>query len=250
MLYELIVAVFYYLFIGASLSELASALPTAGGVYHWASVTPGPKYGRMLGFFTGFINFFGWIFDLASICQITSNVVVQMYAVYHPDLVIESWHTYVVYVILTWTCSSYCIFFNRTLPNLQKIGMFFVIVGGFITIVCLAALPKQHASNAFVWKDWDNQTGWISGVAFLTGVMNGAFTVGTPDSITHIAEELPNPRTDLPKAIMLQISLGGLSAFLFAIALLYGIIDFDAVLNSNGSFPLAEAYAQATGTKG
>jgi amino acid transporter len=54
-------------------------MPTSGGVYHWASVTPGPKLGRILGFFTGFINFFGWMFDLASIAQIEASVGVQMY---------------------------------------------------------------------------------------------------------------------------------------------------------------------------
>lgn len=41
-----------------------------------------------------------------------------------------------------------------------------------------------------------------------------------------------------------------IGAFVFAIALFYGISDLDAVLNSNGSFPLAEAYAQATGSTG
>jgi len=54
-----------------------------------ASVTPGVRWGRMLGFFTGFVNFFAWMFDLASIAQIESNVAVQMYAVFHTDLVIK-----------------------------------------------------------------------------------------------------------------------------------------------------------------
>jgi hypothetical protein len=40
------------------------------------------------------------------------------------------------------------------------------------------------------------------------------------------------------------------AAFLYAIALLYGISDITAVQNSPGSFPLAAAYAQATGSKG
>jgi hypothetical protein len=31
---------------------------------------------------------------------------------------------------------------------------------------------------------------------------------------------------------------------------MYGVTDFNAVLSSNGSFPLAEVYAQATGSKG
>lgn len=34
-LYEFIVACSYYAFIGASIAELASAIPSSGGVYHW-----------------------------------------------------------------------------------------------------------------------------------------------------------------------------------------------------------------------
>lgn len=52
------VSVFYCL-IAASLAELASAIPSSGGVYHWASITAG-KYGRVCGFFAGFWNFFAW----------------------------------------------------------------------------------------------------------------------------------------------------------------------------------------------
>jgi choline transport protein len=244
------VAVFYYGFIGASIAELASAIPSSGGVYHWASVTSGPRYGRALGFFNGWINFFGWMFDLSSIAQINADVIVQMYAIFHPDFVIEAWHTYVTFILLSLICSSFCIFFNRLIPKLQNVGLVLVLGGFLISIIVVAAMPKQHAKSSFVWKDWKNTTGWPSGLAFLTGVLNGAFTIGTPDAITHMAEELPNPKTDLPKAVALQISLGGLTAFLFAIAILYGINDFDAVLSSNGSFPLAEVYAQATGSKG
>jgi amino acid transporter len=40
------------------------------------------------------------------------------------------------------------------------------------------------------------------------------------------------------------------ASFFFAVAILYGINDFGAVQSSNGAFPLAEAYAQATGNKG
>jgi choline transport protein len=47
-----------------------------------------------------------------------------------------------------------------------------------------------------------------------------------------------------------MISLTFIAAFCFAIAILYGINDFGAVQTSNGAFPLAEAYSQATGNKG
>lgn len=71
-------------------------------------------------------------------------------------------------------------------------------------------MPKTHASNSFVWSEWNNETGWGSGFAFLAGVLNGAFTIGTPDAVTHMAEEVPHPRKDLPKAIAAQIILGSI----------------------------------------
>ena len=51
-LYEFIVACVYYAFIGACIAELASSVPSSGGVYHWASITPGRRWGRVLGFFS------------------------------------------------------------------------------------------------------------------------------------------------------------------------------------------------------
>jgi len=197
-------------------SQLASSVPTAGGVYHWASITPGPVYGRVLGFFTGSLNYFGWLFDLASIVYIMSELCVQMYFLYHPDYVVQAWNLFVCLVCIIWLCIAATIFFNKYLPYLQQFGLFVVLVGGVVTIIVIAAMPASHASNSFVWTDFANGTGWSGGVAFLTGVLNGAFTIGTPDAVTHMAEELPNPKKDLPKAIFAQIGLGTLSKLVYS----------------------------------
>ncbi|EED19525.1 amino acid transporter, putative [Talaromyces stipitatus ATCC 10500] len=248
LIFSLIVAGAYYSVIGLNLAEFASAIPSAGGVYHWATVTGGPRWGRILGFYAGWINFFGWMFDLASLVQITANITIQMYTTYHPDYVGQPWHIYVTYLLILWISAFVVIFANRLLPYSQYAGMFFVIVGGAVTIIVLAAMPKTHASSHFVWGSFDenNLTGWTGGVAFLCGVLNGAFTIGTPDAITHMAEELPHPKRDLPKAIGLQIGLGFLYAFCFAIALCYSITDLNALLSGVNGYPLATIYSQAT----
>jgi len=191
--------------------QFASSVPTAGGVYHWATLAGGPRWGRVVGFFTGWINFYGWMFDLAALVQITANISVNMYAIYHQDTYApEPWHVYIAYLLILWFSTSIVVFANRVIPHTQSLGMFFVIVGGIVTIIVVAAMPKVHADNHFVWGSFDenNLTGWQGGVAFLLGVLNGAFTIGTPDAITHMAEELPHPKKDLPKAIGLQIGLG------------------------------------------
>ena len=206
----------------------------------------------MAGFFTGWINFYGWMFDLAALIQITANILVEMYATWHPDYKTEAWHVYVTYLGVLWMSTLFVVFANRLMPYAQSAGMFFVMVGGIVTIIVLAAMPSTHASNHFVWGSFqeNNLTGWQGGVAFLLGVLNGAFTVGTPDAITHIAEELPRPERDLPKAIGLQIGLGGLYAFVFAIALSYAITDLEALQTGINTYPLTGIYRQATGSPG
>lgn len=83
------------------------------------------------------------------------------------------------------------LFANRALPTINELGLFFTIAGAFITIVVCASMAT-HASNSFVWKDWQNQTGWSSnGFVFAAGMLNGAYSVGTPDIVAHLAEELP-----------------------------------------------------------
>ena len=56
-IYEFIVVSVFYWIIAASLAELASAIPSSAGVYHWASVTPGAKWGRVVGYALGDTSF-------------------------------------------------------------------------------------------------------------------------------------------------------------------------------------------------
>lgn len=60
-LYEFLAVSFFYWCIAALLAELASSMPTSAGVYHWASVTAGPRYGKVVGFFAGWWNFIAWM---------------------------------------------------------------------------------------------------------------------------------------------------------------------------------------------
>ncbi|KAJ6559305.1 amino acid permease-domain-containing protein [Mycena sp. CBHHK59/15] len=243
-IYEFLASCVYYGFVATSIAELASSIPSAGGVYHWASVAGG-KYGRVVGFFTGLINLYGWIFGLAAIVTIPANVAVQMYVVFHPDFVVQPWQIFLAFVLINWFCCLTVIFFNRFMPTLQRFGLFMIVVGELVTII--VRLPNPMHPPQFVFIDWENATGWSGGVAFLTGMLNGAFAIGTPDSVTHMAEELPHPRKDLPRAIAAQILLA--PGFVYTVALMFAITDLDAVLASNGSFPLAAVYAQATGNK-
>ncbi|KAF2707246.1 amino acid transporter [Pleomassaria siparia CBS 279.74] len=249
-IYEFLAVSVFYWMIAACIAEMSSAIPSSAGVYQWASITAG-KHGRIVGFFAGWWNFFAWVFGGASMSSILANQFVSMYGLFHPDFVYQRWNVFIAYLIITWTCCCVVMFANRALPMLTNIGLVLILAGAFITITVCAIMPsrtgKGHASNSFVWKDWQNATGWSSdGFVFCAGMLNGAYSVGTPDCVSHLAEELPNPRVNIPKAIFAQYAVGCATALLYIITIFYAVNDLDSLFANPWPFPLAELYRQAT----
>jgi amino acid transporter len=107
-----------------------------------------------------------------------------------------------------------------------------------------------YAPSELVWKTWTNSIGYSSnGFVFCAGMLNGAYAVGTPDCVTHLAEEIPQPSKNLPKAIGIQMLAGFVTAVGFLLALFYSVNDFDKLLHSESLFPLGEIFAQAFQTR-
>ena len=147
------------------------------------------------------------------------------------------------------------LFANRALPALNNIGLFFILGGVCITIVVCAAMPgtggrSPHASPAFVFKDWSANTGYSSnGFVFLTGMLNGAYAIGTPDCVSHLAEEIPRPEVNIPKAMAAQMIIGFFTALCYMLAIFFAINDLSKVTSISSTFPLAEIYRQATNSQ-
>lgn len=80
-------------------------------------------------------------------------------------------------------------------------------------------------------------------------MLNGAYAIGTPDFVTHLAEEIPRPEINIPKAMALQMIIGFATALCYAIAILFAIHDLNAILSGSSILPIAEIYRQATGSR-
>jgi len=223
-------------------------------VYHWASVTAG-RYGRICGWFAGWWNFLGWILATAATGQIAGAQTVSMYTLFHPNFEIHRWQVFVAYLICIWVCCLAVLYANRALPTLESFGGFLIIAGILVTIIICAVFPYTkhlgYASNSFVWREWQNETGYSSNeFVFCLGMLNGAFAVGTPDVISHLAEEVPKPGKNIPKAMLAQFIIGFFTALCYLIAIFYSISDLQSILDSAYIFPLAAIYRQSTGSAG
>lgn len=190
---SIVVSVFYW-FVAASIAELASAIPSSSGVYQWAAVAAG-KYGRVCGWFAGWWNFFAWVIAYVGTAEIVAEITVAMYALFHEDFIYQRWHIFVSYLLIVLVSTLIALFWNRALPKFEFVGGVLVIVGVFLTILVCAVMPHVngtgYATHDFVWKEWTNEVGYSNGFCFVAGMLNGAFSVGTPDVSSHMSEEVP-----------------------------------------------------------
>lgn len=167
-------------------------------VYYWASEAAGEKYGKVCAWFAGWLNAFAWIFAIAGNTSICSGMIIQAYALSHDGFVAKNWHMFVCYLIISFGTCFIVMFGQRTLATISRIGSFLMIGDFFVVIIVCATMPGTrkngpgYAPSALVWSEWDNRTGYSSqGFTFLAGMLNGAYSIGAIDCITHIAEEIP-----------------------------------------------------------
>ena len=123
--------------------------------------------------------------------QIVAAMLTSMYALFHPDFTVARWHVFVTYVILLGISFVLLLFANKILPFVEALGGSLVLLGCFVSIIICAAMA-DHSSTDFVWREWQNNSGYESnGFVFLLGMLNGAYAIGGVDVISHLAEEVP-----------------------------------------------------------
>ena len=101
-----------------------------------------------------------------------------------------------------------------------------------ITITCLViAEPKQP--SALVWKGFENDTGWSSnGTVFFMGLISINYGLAGLDGAVHLAEDCTNAASAIPMALVSAVAIGFSTTFVFTIAALYCVKDFQALVNS------------------
>ncbi|KAL6908747.1 amino acid/polyamine transporter I [Trichoderma evansii] len=232
-----------------SLAEFLSAYPTAGGQYHWAAIVSWPKYSRGISYATGWINVSGWVALSATGGLLGSTFIMNIIQLMHPDFEPKSWHQFLIYIAFALAALVINAFATRLLPLFTK-AAFFWSVGGFviISITVLACATPDYQSGEFVYGNFINQVGWPDGLAWLLGLLQGAFALTGFDAVAHMIEEIPNPQKEGPKIMMYCIGIGMFTGFIFLTCLMFVINNVDDVIAA-AEGPLLQIFMDATKSK-
>lgn len=238
--------------LASSLAEFLSAYPTAGGQYHWVAIVSPSSMQRFLSYFTGWINVGGWIAMAATGPLLASQLITGIIALMHPSYEPQRWHQFLMYLAYSFLGFVVNAFGNAILPIVNK-ACFYWSMTGFvvISIVVLSTAAPDFATAEYVFGRFENETGWPDGVAWLLGLLQGAFGLAAYDSVAHMIEEIPNARVQGPRVMVGSVLIGISTGFIFLVCLLFasgGSKNFESLITT-AETPLIHIFSIATKSK-
>ncbi|KAF4478728.1 Swainsonine transporter swnT [Colletotrichum fructicola Nara gc5] len=209
-----------------SLAELASAIPHPGGQYVWVARLSPASPRRFLSYATAIASWAGAVCTGASVCLTVPQVTLAMVAMTRPDFEYKPWMGFVGYHIVNiLTASVSC--FERILPQLGSGCLIFTVLSILAIVVSLFAGSTKRVTSEQFFTDYYNISGWPKGVAFLIGINGLNWSFSCLDAVVHIAEEIPQPSKNIPKALMWTIVVGFTTGMLTILALYINITDME-----------------------
>ncbi|KAK5126844.1 choline transporter [Cryomyces antarcticus] len=218
--------------VGISLSELASALPNAGGQYFWANELAPRKYANFAGYLTGWMAWAGAIFTSASVALALGAAL--------------TWHTFLAYQVV----NIFCFFFNcygKILPAVASSTLYISLLSFAVILITVPAVAPTHQHAQFVFATFINNTGWSSGgVAFIVGLVNTNWPFACLDCATHMAEEVHRPERMIPIAIMGTVAIGFVTSWFYSISMFFSIVgDFAEIAATPTYVPILQLFYNA-----
>ncbi|KAJ5701149.1 hypothetical protein N7488_008697 [Penicillium malachiteum] len=242
--------------VGLAMSDLASAMPTAGGLYWWTHYFAGPKWKNPLSFLIGYSNTLGLIGGICSVDYTLALMIISCVNIAREDIWSPSrGEIYAIYIalILIHGCSGALT--GRIMPKIQTFCIFINIA---LVIATVIALPvgkvtrgESLNSGAYVFRHIDNETKWPTGWSFMLSWLAPIWSIGSFDSCVHMSEEALHAAKAVPLGIMFSAGSACVLGFL-VLAVMAATMNQDVMQTINSKFgqPMAQIYYDALGKQG
>ena len=216
--------------VAATMGQVASAFPTAGGLYHWAAVLGG----RGWGWATAWFNLLGLVAVLAAI-----NVGTVRFAAGVADPSFDPTDTiflriqFLAVAAMTATqalVNHLGIRVTRVLTDFS--GWWILAVAAALTGALLAYAPTFEPGRLVALDNFTGEAGgrvWPQpvsmGWAFALGLLLPAYTITGFDASAHAAEETVNASENVPRGIVRSVVVSGLAGWVMLSAVVLAMPD-------------------------
>ena len=208
----------FALLVAAAMGQIASAYPTAGGIYHWASLLGGRGYGWVAAWF----NLLGLMFVVASVNfgvfllfrdLFLANVMGMDVTAWTPkEFMDQGWWTQTLFITGITVAQALLnhVGIRVTTMLTDFSGYLIFVFAVLLTGALLAYAPSIDFSRLFTFSNFSGEAGgsvWPTaiqsvGFVFLLGLLQGVYTVTGFDASAHTAEETRNAAREAPRGMM------------------------------------------------
>ncbi|XP_014552009.1 hypothetical protein COCVIDRAFT_111346 [Bipolaris victoriae FI3] len=236
------------------IGELASAVPTAGGQYHWVSLLAPRSSNKFFSYVTGWLTVIGWIAALTSVCYFVADLILQLVSLNDVNgaYAREGWHG----TLLLWALLLLCVFINvfisGALPTIEVLVLIVHILGFFGILIPLVYLTPAHNSAKDIFSKFHNEGAWSTHtLAFFVGLQGNALAFVGTDSVVHMSEEVKNASTEVPRSMLLSLAINGTLALGMLFAVLFSADDIPRLLQDQDAqtAPFLRIFHHAVGSK-
>ncbi|KAJ5524811.1 GABA-specific permease [Penicillium frequentans] len=256
MVWGWLVASCFIFIVSLAMADMASAMPTAGGLYFWTHYYSAEKWKNPLSFVVGYSNTIGLIGGICSIDYGFANMLLSMISIARDG----NWSAsrpviYGTYVATVCAHGIIATFFGRVMPKIQSVCIFLNIGLVVATVIALPIGKHENAppvnSGGYVFGKVENLTTWPAGWSFMLAWLSPIWTIGAFDSCVHMSEEATHAARAVPLGIIASSGLCGILGFV-CLAVIAASMDTDieAILSSKFGQPMAQIYYDALGKQG
>ncbi|KAI1472946.1 amino acid transporter [Daldinia caldariorum] len=214
----------------ATLAELASTAPTAGGQYHWVSMLGPKSCSTFLSYMTAWLTTLAWQAISVMCSYLLATLLQGIIVLAHPTYVPLAWHT----VLMIWAFALITTLINSTTSRiLAKLEAFILILHltGFFGVLVPMVYFAPHNEPSFVFTTFLNNGNWpTQTMAFFVGFPTLATAIVGADCAVHMSEEIQSAPLVVPRALMYTVLINGALALGMAIAMIFCITDLDAAM--------------------
>ncbi|KIW14813.1 hypothetical protein PV08_07598 [Exophiala spinifera] len=133
-------------------------------------------------------------------------VLFQLVAITYPNFVNEKWHRFLAFEAFNLLAAPFNLC-NRFPPGISKTALLFSVTLGLAFFMTLLVAPSAKASAQMVFVKYYNASDWSDGVASFIAINMITWSFSCLDATTHLAEEIPHPVHQHPKALLVTSSL-------------------------------------------
>ncbi|KAL4932406.1 putative GABA permease (Uga4) [Aspergillus undulatus] len=242
--------------VGLAMADMASAMPTAGGLYWWTHYFAGQKWKNPLSFLVGYSNTLGLIGGICSVDYTLSLLILACISIARDGTWSASNGTiYGLYAGLILIHAACTILSSRIMPRIQTICIFINVALIIATVVALPVGKVTRGgslnSGRYVFAHVDNLSNWPSGWNFVLAFMSPIWAIGFFDSCVHMSEEAVDAAKAVPRGILFSAGSACVLGFL-VLSVIAAVMD-PVVANTAGTVfgqPMAQIYYDALGKHG